>query len=175
MQMEKARHLDISEDIYYDIIRQKTASLIASCCAIGASSVGANPAQIEAMRKFGEQVGMAFQIKDDLFDYGEEEIGKPVGIDIKEKKMTLPLIYALSKASWLEKRKIIGLVKNESENPRKVREVIAFVKSSGGIAYAQQAMERYHTMALEVLTTLPETEYKTSLRQLVQFTIERKS
>lgn len=174
-QMEKARHLDISEEIYYEIIRQKTASLIASCCAVGASSVGANENQIEAMRKFGEDVGMAFQIKDDLFDYGEEEIGKPVGIDIKEKKMTLPLIFALSKASWLEKRKIISLVKNESENPRKVREVIAFVKNSGGIEYAQQAMERYYKMALDTLAALPESEYKTSLRQLVQFTIERKS
>lgn len=174
-QMEKARHLDISEEIYYDIIRQKTASLIASCCAVGASSAGSNEAQTELMRSFGEQAGMAFQIKDDLFDYGEEEIGKPVGIDIKEKKMTLPLIYALSKASWLEKRKIIGLVKNESENPRKVREVITFVKNSGGIGYAQQAMERYHKMALGTLSTLPETAFKTSLQQLVQFTIERKS
>jgi len=174
-QMEKARHLDISEDIYYEIIRQKTASLIASCCAVGASSSGAKEDVVEAMRKFGEYVGMAFQIKDDLFDYGEEEIGKPVGIDIKEKKMTLPLIYALSKARWLEKRRIIGLVKNESENPRKVRDVISFVKSSGGIGYAQQAMERYYKMALDVLSTLPESEFKTSLRQLVQFTIERKN
>lgn len=174
-QMEKARHLDISEEIYYEIIQQKTASLIASCCAVGASSSGAKDDQIEAMRKFGEYVGMAFQIKDDLFDYGEEEIGKPLGIDIKEKKMTLPLIYALSKASWLEKRKIIGLVKNESENPKKVQEVISFVKSSGGIGYAKEAMERYHKMALEVLNSLPQSEYKTSLRQLVQFTIERKN
>ncbi len=175
MQMEKARHLDISEEIYYEIIRQKTASLIASCCAVGASSSNATAEQVEAMRKFGEHVGMAFQIKDDLFDYGEEEIGKPLGIDIKEKKMTLPLIYALSKASWLEKRRITGLVKNESENPKKVQEVIAFVKKSGGIEYARQAMERYHQMALEVLNSLSESEYKTSLRQLVQFTIERKS
>ncbi len=174
-QMEKARHLDISEEIYYEIIRQKTASLIASCCAVGASSTGAIDDTVVKMHKFGEHVGMAFQIKDDLFDYGEEEIGKPVGIDIKEKKMTLPLIYSLSKASWLEKRKIIGIVKNESENPAKVREVISFVKNSGGIAYAHEAMERYHKMALGVLTTLPETDYKTSLRQLVQFTIERKS
>ena len=118
---------------------------------------------------------MAFQIKDDLFDYGEEEIGKPVGIDIKEKKMTLPLIYSLSKASWLEKRKIIGLVKNESENPRKVKEVISFVKNSGGISYAQQIMQRYYKMALDVLNPFPESEFKTSLQQLVQFTIERKS
>ena len=175
MQMEKARHLDISEEIYYEIIRQKTASLIASCCAIGASSSGANESEIESMRKFGECVGMAFQIKDDLFDYGEEEIGKPLGIDIKEKKMTLPLIYSLSKASWLEKRRIIGYVKNESENPKKVQEVISFVKKSGGIDYAQQVTQRYYSQALEILKPFPESEFKTSLQQLVQFTIERKS
>jgi octaprenyl-diphosphate synthase len=173
--MEKARHLDISEEIYYEIIRQKTASLIASCCAIGASSSGADESQIESMRKFGECVGMAFQIKDDLFDYGEEEIGKPLGIDIKEKKMTLPLIYSLSKASWLDKRRIIGYVKNESENPKKVQEVISFVKKSGGIDYAQQVMQRYYKQSLDILKPFPESEFKTSLQQLVQFTIERKS
>lgn len=175
LQMEKARHLDISEEIYYEVIRQKTASLIASCCAVGARSVGANEEVVESMRKFGEHVGMAFQIKDDLFDYGEEEIGKPVGIDIKEKKMTLPLIYSLSKASWLEKRKIIGIVKNNSEDSRKVREVISFVKASGGIEYARQAMDRYHQMALQQLDSLPESDFKTSLAQLVRFTIERKN
>jgi octaprenyl-diphosphate synthase len=175
LQMEKARHLDISEEIYYDVIRQKTASLIASCCAVGACSSGADKESIAIMHKFGEHVGMAFQIKDDLFDYGEEEIGKPVGIDIKEKKMTLPLIYSLSKASWLEKRKIIGIVKNESEDPKKVREVISFVKKSGGIDYARQAMEKYYQQALELLKPLPESQYKTSLSQLVRFTIERKN
>jgi len=175
LQMEKARHLDISEEIYYEVIRQKTASLIASCCAVGASSSGANGNTVETMHKFGEYVGMAFQIKDDLFDYGEEEIGKPVGIDIKEKKMTLPLIYSLSKASWLEKRRIIGIVKNNSEDSKKVKEVISFVKNSGGIDYARQAMERYYQMALEQLKPLPESEYKTSLGRLVRFTIERKN
>lgn len=175
LQMEKARHLDISEEIYYEVIRQKTASLIASCCAIGASSSGADVSTVEAMRKFGEHVGMAFQIKDDLFDYGEEEIGKPVGIDIKEKKMTLPLIYSLSKASWLEKRRITGIVKNNSEDSKKVKEVISFVKNSGGIDYARQAMERYYQMALDQLKPLPESEHKTSLSQLVRFTIERKN
>jgi octaprenyl-diphosphate synthase len=174
-QMEKARHLDISEEVYYEVIRQKTASLIASCCAVGASSSGANGTTVETMQKFGEKVGMAFQIKDDLFDYGEDEIGKPVGIDIKEKKMTLPLIYSLSKASWLEKRKIIGIVKNESENSKKVREVISFVKNSGGIEYARQAMEQYYKQALDLLEPLPASEYKTSLNQLVKFTIERKN
>ncbi|MFM8739877.1 MAG: polyprenyl synthetase family protein [Cytophagales bacterium] len=174
-QMEKARHLDIQEDVYYEIIRQKTASLISSCCAVGASSAGASAEIVNKMQLFGEHVGMAFQIKDDLFDYGEDEIGKPLGIDIKEKKMTLPLIYALSNAGWLEKRKIIGIVKNESEKPKKVKEVIEFVKASGGIGYAQQAMKRYYDQALSLLQTLPDSVCKTSLHQLVEFTIERKS
>lgn len=175
MQMEKARHLDITEEIYYDIIRQKTASLIASCCSIGASSVGSPKETVDKMKLFGEKVGMAFQIKDDLFDYGDEEIGKPLGIDIKEKKMTLPLIYALSKASWLEKRKIIWLVKNESEKPRKVQEVIEFVKRSGGIEYAKKAMNTYYHQSLDLLSGFTDSDYKTSLRELVQFTIERKN
>jgi octaprenyl-diphosphate synthase len=175
MQMEKARHLDITEEIYYEIIRQKTASLIASCCAVGASSVGSSTELVSKMKLFGQNVGMAFQIKDDLFDYGDDEIGKPLGIDIKEKKMTLPLIYALSKTAWLEKRRIIRIVKNESEEPKKVKEVIDFVKKSGGIEYAKQAMNRYYSTALEILADLPETDYKSSLKQLVQFTIERKS
>jgi octaprenyl-diphosphate synthase len=173
MQMEKARRLDITEDVYYQIIRQKTASLIASCCAVGASSVGATEDAVQTMRLFGEKIGMAFQIKDDLFDYGEAEIGKPLGIDIKEKKMTLPLIYALSKAGWLERRRIISIVRNESEKPKKVNEVIAFVKKSGGIEYANSVMEQYHQEALQLLNIFPESDYKKSLIQLVQFTIER--
>jgi octaprenyl-diphosphate synthase len=173
LQIEKSRQLDITEEIYFQIIRQKTASLIASCCAVGASSSGASDAVVESMRAFGEKIGMAFQIKDDLFDYGEDEIGKPLGIDIKEKKMTLPLIYALSKASWLEKRRIISIVKNESEKPKKVKEVIEFVKKSGGIEYANHTMTKYHQEALQLLNTLPDSSYKTSLHQLVQFTIDR--
>lgn len=175
LQMEKARQLDISEEVYYEIIRQKTASLIASCCAVGASSVGASANTVTRLKEFGEKVGMAFQIKDDLFDYGEDEIGKPLGIDIKEKKMTLPLIHALSKASWLEKRRIIGIVRSESEKPKKVKEVIDFVKRSGGIQYAQSVMEKYYTEALTILQELPETTYRTSLSQLVEFTIQRKN
>src|SRR6478609_653527 len=175
LQLEKARQLDITEEIYYGIIRQKTASLIASCCAVGARSVSASPETVEKMRTFGEHVGMAFQIKDDLFDFGEDEIGKPLGIDIKEKKMTLPLIYALSKSSWLEKRKIISIVKNESDKPKKVKEVIDYVKASGGIEYAKQAMDRYYQKANDVLKEFPESPHKKSLSQLVQFTIERKS
>src|SRR3989337_1741196 len=144
LQIEKSRRLDITEEVYYDIIRQKTASLIASCCAVGASSGGASDEIVERMRQFGEKIGMAFQIKDDLFDYGEMEIGKPLGIDIKEKKMTLPLIYALSRSGWLEKRRIISIVKNESEKPKKVKEVIAYVKESGGIEYAIQKMNMFN-------------------------------
>lgn len=173
LQMEKSRRLDITEDVYYDIIRQKTASLIASCCAVGASSSGASEEWVEKMRKFGENIGMAFQIKDDLFDYGEMEIGKPVGIDIKEKKMTLPLIYALSKSGWLEKRRIISIVKNESDKPKKVKEVIAYVKQSGGIEYAVEKMIGYHKEAINILRTFPESPYRNSLEQLVQFTIDR--
>jgi octaprenyl-diphosphate synthase len=116
---------------------------------------------------------MAFQIKDDLFDYEDGDIGKPVGIDIKEKKLTLPLIYALSKSSWLEKRRIISIIKNESEKPKKVKEVIAYVKASGGIEYAHEVMKRFHEQALTILETFPDSEYKNSLTQLVQFTIER--
>ena len=167
--------MDINENVYYEIIRQKTASLIASCCAVGASSGGADDNIVERMRQFGEKIGMAFQIKDDLFDYGEQEIGKPVGIDIKEKKMTLPLIYALSKANWSEKRKIISIVKNESEKPRKVKEVIEFVRKSGGLEYAVASMNKYHEEALVLLNDFPESNYKESLIQLVQFTIERNS
>lgn len=175
LQLEKARRLDITEEVYFEIIRQKTASLIASCCAVGASSAGASNETVTRLRNFGELVGMAFQIKDDLFDYGEDEIGKPVGIDIKEKKMTLPLIHALSKSSWLEKRRIIGLVKNESTKPKKVKEVIAFVKAAGGIEYATSKMTAFYQEALDLLRELPESRYRTSLEQLVQFTIERRS
>jgi octaprenyl-diphosphate synthase len=173
LQMEKSRQLDISEEIYLQIIRQKTASLISSCCAVGASSAGVANGQVERMKLFGEKIGMAFQIKDDLFDYGDDEIGKPLGIDIKEKKMTLPLIHALSKANWLEKRKIISIVRNDSSEPAKVKEVIAFVKQSGGIAYAMDRMNRFHREALELLEDIPPSDYKESLKQLVQFTIER--
>jgi octaprenyl-diphosphate synthase len=173
LQMEKSRQLNITEEVYYQIIRQKTASLIASCCAVGASSSGAGEEVVSTMRLFGEKIGMAFQIKDDLFDYGEEEIGKPLGIDIKEKKMTLPLIYAIAKAGWLEKRRILGIVRNNNNNPKKVKEVISFVKESGGIQYANEVMNRYHQEALDLIRNLPESDYKKSLIQLVQFTIER--
>ena len=173
LQIEKSRRLDMTEEVYFDIIRQKTASLIASCCAVGASSSGADANAVNRMWRFGEKIGMAFQIKDDLFDYGESEIGKPLGIDIKEKKMTLPLIHALSRAPWLERRKVIRTIRNDSDKPKKVREVIDFVRASGGIEYAQEAMRKFHAEALEILETFPDSVYRNSLRQLVQFTIDR--
>jgi octaprenyl-diphosphate synthase len=173
LQIEKARNLDITEEVYYDIIRKKTASLIASCCAVGAASSKASPEVVNKMRLFGEKVGMAFQIKDDLFDYGTSEIGKPLGIDIKERKMTLPLIYALQNAGWLEKRRITYMVRNQSHKPAKVQEVISFVKKSGGMEYATAVMERYYSEALALLDSFPDSSYKTSLRSMVQYTIER--
>lgn len=173
LQMEKARLLDITEAVYYQIIEQKTASLIASCCGVGAASSGAQNGEVEKMEQFGLKIGMAFQIKDDLFDYGSDEIGKPVGIDIKEKKMTLPLIYALQQSKWLEKRKIINIIKNHNNNSKKVAEVIAFVKEKNGIHYATEVMKRYYDEALDILAQFPDSDYKQSLHQLVQYTIER--
>jgi octaprenyl-diphosphate synthase len=173
LQIEKARRLDITENIYFDVIRQKTASLIASCCAVGASSVGCSEEIIAKAKLMGEKIGMAFQIKDDLFDYGDAEIGKPTGIDIKEKKMTLPLIYALNQASWLEKRRIINKIKNDSENPQSVQYVIDFVKKSGGIQYTTEVMKRYVQQANELLLSFPESPFRKSLYDLIQFTIER--
>jgi len=173
LQIEKARRLDITEDVYFEIIRQKTASLISACCAVGAASAGATEEIIEKMRQFGEKVGLAFQIKDDLFDFGDAEVGKPLGIDIKEKKMTLPLIYALRKASWSDKRHIINLIKNHNDKPQKVAEVIKFVRDSDGIPYATQAMNKLVEEAQQILHTFPASVYRTSLEGLVQFTIER--
>ncbi|MDR2285203.1 MAG: polyprenyl synthetase family protein [Sphingobacterium sp.] len=174
LQIEKARKLDIKEDIYYEIIRKKTASLIASCCASGASSAKADTDTIELMRLFGEKVGLAFQIKDDLFDFGLDDVGKPVGNDIKEKKMTLPLIYALSNTSTSEKRRIINLVKNHNENNEKVEEVIQFVRSSGGLEYATERMMQFQQEAFDILAKFPDNVYKEGLKQLVTFTTERK-
>lgn len=174
LQIEKARNLDITEETYFTIIRQKTASLISSCCAVGAASAGADQEAILKLSTFGEKVGIAFQIKDDLFDYNTSKvIGKPVGIDIKEKKMTLPLIYALNKASWNEKRRIVSIVKNESHKPAKVQEVIDFVRNSGGIEHASTVMQQYVGEAEAILETFPDSVYKHSLRELVKYTIER--
>lgn len=175
LQIEKARKLDISEDIYFEIIRKKTASLIASCCAAGAASAKADPDRIKKMKTFGENVGIAFQIKDDIFDYeSSNRAGKPNGIDIKEQKMTLPLIYLLNNSGLVEKRRIINIVKNHNQNPEKVAEVIGKVNRSGGIDYAREKMVFYHDRAMEILSEYPESESKTALKQLVDFTIERK-
>lgn len=173
LQIEKARKLDIKEDIYFEVIRKKTASLIASCCASGASSVKATPEVIEKMRLFGEKVGIAFQIKDDLFDFGTDDVGKPLGNDIKEKKMTLPLIYALSQTTTSQKRYYINLVKKHNEDADKVREVINFVKSSGGLDYAAAKMQEYQQQAFEILNSFEDSVYKTGLEQLVRYTTER--
>jgi octaprenyl-diphosphate synthase len=174
LQIEKARKLDITEDVYYEIIRQKTATLIAACCGIGAASVNASKEEIEKMRQFGEYIGMAFQIKDDLFDYTDEEIGKPTGIDIKERKMTLPLIYALNVASAKEKEWIINSVKNENRNKTRVKDVIAKVKALGGIEYTTQKMLEYQQKANELLVDYPDSVYKNSLITMVNYVIERK-
>jgi octaprenyl-diphosphate synthase len=174
LQMEKARKLDISEDVYYEIIKRKTASLIASCCATGASSSGAEKEIVELFYNFGEQVGIAFQIKDDLFDYGSIDVGKPLGIDIKERKMTLPLIYSLNQSDRSTKREIIGIVKNEHHKPKKVAEVIEFVKRTGGIEYAQNAMQHYVNQAMSLLETASlSSAHKEALQKLVLYTIER--
>jgi len=175
LQIEKARKLDISEEIYFEIITKKTATLIAACCAAGVASVTNDEKLINQFKDFGTYTGIAFQIKDDLFDFGDDtSIGKPTGIDIKEKKMTLPLIYALSNSTWLEKRRIINIVKNHNDNPKKVSEVIDFVIQKGGIQYAEQVMHQYKDKALSQLASVPDSPSKQSLIQLVNYSIERK-
>lgn len=173
LQMEKARKMDITEEIYYQVIKQKTASLITSCCQVGASSAGADEDSVRKMGEFGYRVGMAFQIKDDLFDYGTSQIGKPTGIDIKEKKMTLPLIYALNQSTGTEKASIKRKIKKSASKPKLVGEVIDFVQESGGIEYAEGVMNRFHAEAVDILRSFPETKYRSSLEDLVQFTIDR--
>ncbi|OJR68886.1 polyprenyl synthetase, partial [Escherichia coli] len=175
LQIEKARRLDITEEVYYEIIRQKTATLIAACCSLGAAAVDPDNAElIEKMRKFGELIGMAFQIKDDLFDYTDGPIGKPTGIDIKEQKMTLPLIYALNTCEPKEKKWLINSVKNHNEDKRRVKEVIAFVKQKGGLEYATTKMVEYQQEALNILQEFPESTYREALFTMVNYVIERK-
>ncbi|WP_418654752.1 polyprenyl synthetase family protein [Tenacibaculum soleae] len=174
LQIEKARKLDITEEIYFEIIRQKTATLIAACCGIGAASVGASNDVVQQMRKFGEYIGIAFQIKDDLFDYTEDEIGKPTGIDIKEQKMTLPLIYTLNNCSKKEKSWLINSVKKHNMNKKRVKEVIAFVNTNGGLEYATAKMHSYKNKALAILNNFPESAYKNSLQQMIDYVVERK-
>ncbi|MEY3051087.1 MAG: hypothetical protein RLY31_872 [Bacteroidota bacterium] len=174
LQLEKARRLDIEESVYYEIIRQKTASLIASACSAGAASVTSVEEDIEKMREFGECIGIAFQIKDDLFDYGTDDVGKPRGIDIQEKKMTLPLIRALNQTSSREKKRIISIIKHHSDRPDKVNEVIRFVRESDGLEYARQAMESYSNRAFSLLDTFPPSPARDAMRQLVVFVTRRK-
>jgi octaprenyl-diphosphate synthase len=174
LQIEKARRLDIKEDIYFQIIRKKTASLIASCCACGASSAGAENETIEKLKLFGEYVGIAFQIKDDLFDYETgKATGKPNGIDIKDQKITLPLIYLLNHSGLLEKRWIVNTVKNHNTDPARVNQLIEKVNAGGGIDYAREKMLEYRLKALDLLNEFPESVYRDSLSQLVIFTTER--
>lgn len=174
LQIEKARKLDITEDVYFDIIRQKTATLIAACCGIGAASVGANNETVQQMRKFGEYIGIAFQIKDDLFDYTEEKIGKPTGIDIKEQKMTLPLIYTLNISSKKEKDWVVNSIKKHNKDKKRVKEIIAFVKEKKGLEYATHKMNDYRNKALTILDSYPESPYKNSLLQMIDYVVERK-
>lgn len=173
LQIEKARSLDIDEEVYYEVIRKKTATLIASCCALGACSVNASEVDVEKMRSFGEKIGMAFQIKDDLFDYGKRRIGKPTGIDIRERKMTLPLIYVMETCSSSERRWLKRNVKKYNTNRKKVNEIIEFVKSKGGLDYAVEKMHAFQNEANLILNTFPESDAKDSLQKLVSYVIDR--
>ena len=173
LQIEKSRSLDITLDTYFEIIRQKTATLLASCCAIGAKAVNCNKKEVQKMYKLGELTGMAFQIKDDLFDYGKKKIGKPVGIDIKEKKMTLPLIHVLNKSSKSEKRFIINTIKNSNKNKIKVNKLIHLVKEKGGIEYAEKKMNFYRQSAIKILHEFPKNDYRDSLELMLNYVIER--
>jgi len=174
LQIEKARKLDITEDVYYEIIRQKTATLIAACCSLGAASVKPNTPEVDIMHKFGELIGMAFQIKDDLFDYGDTKIGKPTGIDIKEQKMTLPLIHVLNNCSKKDHDWLINSIKNHNKDRKRVKEVIAFVKDNGGLEYAVTKMKQFQEEALQLLQQYPDSTYKNSLELMVNYVIDRK-
>ena len=174
LQIEKARRLDITEEVYFDIIRAKTASLLAAACSAGAQAASKLPEDVARFRLFGEKVGIAFQIKDDLFDYGQEDVGKPTGNDIREKKMTLPLIYALQHMDKANRRRVIYTVKNNNNDKHKVREVIDLVHASGGIEYARRMMLQYREEALEILKYYPETEARRAMESLVNYVIERR-
>ncbi len=174
LQIEQTRKLNITEAVYYEIIRKKTAVLLASCAAVGAKSVGAEPSKVEQMWQMGQDLGMAFQIKDDLFDYdAHNNTGKPSGNDIQEKKMTLPLIYALSKADSSKAKSIKKIINQKVKTQAQVQEVVNFVKIQGGMQYASERMNEFKTKAIDTLQTFPESEYKTALMALIQYTIER--
>ncbi len=174
LQFEKSRKLNLREDIYYDIIKGKTASLLSSSCEAGASTTFTDPEKVQKLKVFGEKVGMAFQIKDDLFDYGSQDIGKPTGNDIKEKKLTLPLIYTLNNCSADLKKQLIYIIKNQNTQKDKVKFVIDAVVASGGIRYAEQKMESYRDEALTILHEFPESQVRNALEELVRYTTDRK-
>ena len=174
LQIEKARRLDIDEAVYFEVIRQKTASLIAAACSAGAASIYDDAELIERVRLFGEKIGIAFQIRDDLFDYGDQDVGKPLGIDIKEKKMTLPLIYALRTTDNRTRKHIIRTIKRHHDKPERVREVIEFVRNSGGLTYAREQMRRFRDEAFQILYEFPENDARTALENLVNYVVERK-
>jgi octaprenyl-diphosphate synthase len=174
LQLEKARRLDIAEPVYYDIIRQKTASLIAAACAAGAASTQKDPDVTQRMFNFGEKIGMAFQIKDDLLDFGEDQTGKPKGIDVKEKKLTLPLIYALSQTDAAQKRRFLRMIKNDSESGSTFDAVYQLILDKGGLAYARERMSIYREEAFAILHAFPDSPSRQSLEQLVGFVTDRK-
>ncbi len=174
LQIEKSRKLNLDENIYFEIIKSKTASLLSSACAVGAYSTTKDDQVTERMKLFGEKVGIAFQIKDDLFDYGTDDIGKPTGNDIKEKKLTLPLIYTLNKVDGATKKKLIYSLKNNNKDPRKVKEIIEVVVQNGGIQYAQQKMNNYRDEALTILHSFENTPVRAALEELVRYTTDRK-
>ncbi|GAO45689.1 polyprenyl synthetase family protein [Flavihumibacter petaseus] len=174
LQIDKSRTLNLDESIYFEIIGNKTASLLASSCAAGAFSANNDEAQADKMRVFGEKVGIAFQIKDDLFDYGSEAVGKPTGNDIKEKKLTLPLIYTLNRADAATRKQIINTIKNHNRNTEKVKAVIRQVEEAGGIRYATEKMFQYRDEALSILHEFPESPSRAALEDLVRYTTDRK-
>ena len=174
LQIEKARHLNLKEEIYFEIIRSKTASLLSSACAVGAWSTSKDEKNTERMKNFGEKTGIAFQIKDDLFDYGNEDVGKPTGNDLKEKKLTLPLIYTLNNIDKSERRKIIYIVKNQNTNPDKIKYVLQKVVETGGIDYARKKMMQYRDEALSILSEYPQSDIRKGLEELVLYTTDRK-
>lgn len=174
LQIEKSRKLNLDEAVYFEIIRGKTASLLSSACGVGAYSATGDKAITEKMKLFGEKAGIAFQIKDDLFDYGKEDVGKPTGNDIKEKKLTLPLIYTLNNIEAAKRRELIYIIKNENKNPQKVKQVIDTVVQFGGIRYAEEKMNQYRDEALAILREFKDSEVRTALEQLVRYTTDRK-
>ena len=174
LQIEKSRKLNLDEAIYFEIIKNKTASLLSSACAIGAYSTTGNKEITEKMKLFGEKIGIAFQIKDDLFDYGTENVGKPTGNDIKEKKLTLPLIYTLNNTDKATRKNLIYSIKNNNKDPQKIKEIINIVSKSGGLEYAQNKMLEYRDEALSILNSFPETPVRKALEELVRYTTDRK-